>query len=45
MKNIVDPTKLLYDYGPKFYRAATPEYVASQCAGALPGADLAVFNE
>lgn len=45
MKNITDLAGLLYDYGPQFYGAETPEYVASQWAEALPEADLAVFHE
>ena len=45
MKNIIDLVELLRDYGPVFYGAETPEYVASQWAEALPGADLAVFRE
>lgn len=45
MKNIVGLTELLCDYGPRFYRAETPEYVVSQWAEALPGADRAIFYE
>lgn len=45
MKNITDLAGLLYDHGPRFYGAETPEYVASQWAEALPEADLAVFHE
>lgn len=45
MKNIIDLAEVLCDYGPRFYGAETPEYVASQWAEALPGADLATFHE
>lgn len=45
MKNIIDLAELLRDYGPRFYGAETPEYVASQWVEALPEADLATFHE
>lgn len=45
MKNITDLVGLIRDFGPGFYGAETPEYVASQWAGAFPGAALAVFYE
>ena len=45
MRNITDLAELLRDYGPGFYGTETPEYVASQWAEALPGADLATFHE
>ena len=45
MKNIVDLAGLISEYGPILYGTETPEYVASQWAEALPGADLATFHE
>lgn len=45
MKNTTDLAELLRDYGPRFYGAETPGYVAFQWVEALPGADLAAFHE
>ena len=45
MKNILDLAGLLRDYGPRFYGAETPEYVATLWAEILPGSDLGTFHE
>lgn len=44
MKNIADLAGLIREYGPIFYGAETPEYVASQWAQAIPSADLATIH-